>query len=74
MKITTIATKECEVGLQRAVASLRNHGNTSVVDVYVPERYTPPECERNQEKTSQGCQPNLTSFDITLEGASVLSD
>lgn len=45
MKITTIATKECEVGLQRAVASLRNHGNTSVVDVYVPEGYTPPECE-----------------------------
>jgi len=45
VKIATIATKECEVGLQRAVASLRNHGNTSVVDVYVPEGYTPPECE-----------------------------
>jgi len=27
-----------------------------------------------QEKTGQSCQPNLTSFDITLEGASVLSD
>ena len=45
MKITTIATKECEAGLQRAVASLRNHGNTSIVDVYVPEGYDAPECE-----------------------------
>lgn len=42
--VATVATKECEAGLQRAVASLRFHGYLGNIDVYVPAGYTAPTC------------------------------